>query len=109
MDRKTCSPIIAYAKRIVLEIYHDLDEGNCDEGEVAATLSKYHPASREEYINPKDYCSYDEAIEILGIGYNRNKLRALTAQHGIRNHCINNQHIGFKRQEIFELKAKISR
>lgn len=109
MARKPNSLIFEAAKRLILDLYRDLDEGNCDEAEVARTMAQYHPASKEEYINPKDYCSYDEAIDILGMGYNRNKLRALTAKHGIRNHRINNQPIGFKRQEIFELKAKISR
>ena len=108
MEKKRHSLIIEYAMRIVKEIYTDLDEGNCDEGEVAQTLAKYHPASKEDHINPKDYCSYDEAIDILDIGYNRNRLRALTKLHGIKNHRVNNQPIGFKRQDIFALKAKIS-
>lgn len=105
-EEKTISPI----KRTALALLDSLKQqvlNDCDETEVAETMVKFHPSLNKDYISKNDYVNADQAIKILGIGYNRNKLFELTRKYGIINHTFNNQHIGFLKKEIEELACKL--
>lgn len=78
-------------------------KGDCSDDELNENLSRLNCEANKDYINKNDYINADQAIKILGIGYNRNKLFELTKKYGIVNHTLNNQHIGFKRKEIEKL------
>lgn len=78
-------------------------KGDCSDDELNENLSRLNCEANKDYINKNDYINADQAIKILGIGYNRNKLFELTKKYGIVNHTLNNQHIGFKRKEIERL------
>lgn len=106
MDKDKLSII----KKTALALLDKLKEqvvNDCDDEEVAETMTKFHPSSREEYINPNDYCNADKAMDMLHLGYNRSRFFALTKKYGIKNHKINNQPIGFLKKDIERLKKEL--
>lgn len=78
-------------------------QGDCSDEELSENLSRVNCEANKDYINKNDYVNADQAIKILGIGYDRNKLFSLTKKYGVINHTLNNQHIGFKRKEIEQI------
>lgn len=105
-DVKSLSPI----KRAALAVLDSLKQqvlNECDDTDVSEAMVKFHPSSHKDYINKNDYINADEALKILGFGYNRKKLFELTNKYGIKNHTMNNQHIGFLRKEIEELACRL--
>ena len=78
-------------------------KGDCSDEEINSNISRINCEANKDYINKNDYVNADQAIKILGIGYNRNKLFELTKKYGVINHTLNNQHIGFKRKEIEQI------
>lgn len=77
--------------------------GDCSDEELQENMTRISMAANKDYINKNDYINVDQAMKMLGMKYNRNRFFELTKKYGIVNHTINNQHIGFKRQEIEEL------
>lgn len=97
-------------KKAALKVLDKLKEQvmtDCDDEQISKTLSNCHPAIKDEYINPNDYCNADEAMDMLHLGYNRAKFFALTKKYGIKNHKVNNQPIGFLKKDIERLKDKL--
>lgn len=60
-----------------------------------------------EYVNPKDYVTYDGAMKILCMGNNRAGFKKLMDKYGIKNQNFNNHKIGFKRSDILAVKDKL--
>lgn len=83
-------------------------QGDCSEEEIASAMGKVNLDAHKEYINKNDYVNADQAMKILGIGYNRKRFFELTKKYGIINHTMNNQHIGFLRKEIEELACVLN-
>jgi hypothetical protein len=81
--------------------------GDCSDEELQENMTRISIAANKDYINKNDYVNADQAMKILGISTNRQKLFQLTRKYGIENHTINNQHIGFKRKEIEELARNL--
>lgn len=77
--------------------------GNCSDEDIQENMSRMNCEASKDYINKNDYLNADQAMKILGIGYNRNKFFELTRKYGIVNHTLNNQHIGFHRKDIERL------
>ena len=100
---------LSATKRLALSTLDFIKEriikGDCSDEELQENMSRINCEANDDYINKNDYVNADQAIKILGIGYNRNKLFELTKKYGVVNHTLNNQHIGFKRKEI-ELSAR---
>lgn len=103
MDYSSLTPISRMALKIVDAIRERLINNECDEEELVNGLNKLNFETSKEYIRPKDYVNADEAMKMLGIGYNRSKFFALTKKYGIVNYTINNQHIGFRKKDIEDL------
>lgn len=95
---------LSATKRLALSTLDFIKEriikGDCSDEELQENMSRINCEANDDYINKNDYVNADQAIKILGIGYNRNKLFELTKKYGVVNHTLNNQHIGFKRKEI---------
>jgi hypothetical protein len=81
--------------------------GDCSDEELQENMTRISIAANKDYINKNDYVNADQAMKILGISTNRQKLFQLTREYGIENHTINTQHIGFKRKEIEELARNL--
>lgn len=100
---KCLSPIKRTALKVIDFIRERIIDDECTDDELSETLNKLHFDTNKEYIRASDYVNADEAMRILHLGYNRNKLFQLTKKYGITNHKINNVNIGFKRKEIEDL------
>lgn len=100
---KELSPIQKAAIKVIDKLKEQV-MNDCDDEQIADTLVKCHPSAHDEYINPKDYCNADKAMDMLHLGYNRSKFFALTKKYGIKNHKVNNQPIGFLIKDIERLK-----
>lgn len=89
-----------YAKeRILSDDYSD--------EEIVKILQMFSLNINKDYINKNDYVNADQAIKILGKGFNRTKFFEVTKKYGIINYTMNNQHIGFLKKEIEELACKL--
>lgn len=97
------SPIKRAALKLLDEVKKIVVD-DCSDEELACSLVKLHPSSHDEYINPDDYCYYDEACEILHLGYNRAKLKKLCDDYGIENVTIKNRPMGFEKRKILKLR-----
>lgn len=103
MVEEKLSPIERMALKIIDSIRDKLINKECSDSDLAEGLSRLNFETSKDFINPKDYVTADEAMKMLGLGYNRSKFFALTKKHGIINHTINNQHIGFYKKDIERL------
>lgn len=75
-------------------------KGDCSDEEINNNMSRINCEANKDYINKHDYVNVDQAMKILGLGYNRNKFFQIAKQFGLENYTINNQHIGYNRKEI---------
>ena len=96
-------PIIKMALMMLDNIRQQLINGECDEADIQDAMTKFHPSVNKEYYNPKDYCNYDEACEILHLSSNRVKLRNLCDEYGIECVYIKNRPLGFPIKDIERL------
>lgn len=79
---------------------------DCNEDELAGALNTIDKMN-SEYVNPKDYVTYDGAMKILCMGNNRAGFKKLMDKYGIKNQSFNNHKIGFKRSDILAVKDKL--
>lgn len=79
---------------------------DCNEDELAGALNTIDKMN-SEYVNPKDYVTYDGAMKILCMGNNRAGFKKLMDKYGIKNQNFNNHKIGFKRSDILAVKDKL--
>ena len=104
---------LSATKKLALETLDFITEqivyGGCDDEDITSVMGKVNIAAHKEYINKNDYVNADQAMKILGIGYNRKRFFELTKKYGIVNHTMNNQHIGFLRKEIEELACMLNK
>lgn len=107
MDSKELSPIKKTALSIV-DFVRDVVINDCDDETLLKTTS--HLSDFVDVgVREKDYLNYDEAIKVLGIGYNRNKLASLARMYNIKCHRFRNMPIGFHKDDIAKLKEIIDR
>ena len=81
--------------------------GDCSDEDLTRNMQRINLDINSDYINKNDYINTDQAIKIIGKGCNRTKFFELTKKYGIKNHTLNNQHIGFLKKEIEELAWKL--
>lgn len=84
----------------------DIFSADCNEDELAGALNTIDKMN-SEYVNPKDYVTYDGAMKILCMGNNRAGFKKLMDKYGIKNQSFNNHKIGFKRSDILAVKDKL--
>ena len=97
-------------KQAALKVVDDLRDNiimNCDDEELAKSMVQFHPSSHKEYINPKEYCNADDGMDLLDMGYNRNKFFKILKKFGIKNHKVNNVPLGYKIKDIERIKEYI--
>lgn len=77
---------------------------DCTDEEVAYMINKTNAESKG-YYTKDSFVNYDEAGRMLGIG-NRTTLKATLDRHGVKMQRINNQRVGFLRNEVEALITK---
>ena len=73
--------------------------GECSDEELQENISRLGSPIGKDSINKNDYVNVDKAMSIIGTK-NRTKFYSIIHKYGMVNHTLNNQHIGFKRNEI---------
>lgn len=98
---------LSATKRTALSLLDTLKQiiiNDCDDETIQQTMTNAHPSTLREYINPNDYMNADDAMDCLGLGYNRKKFFALIKKHHIETNVINGHSIGYKNKDIYQLK-----
>jgi hypothetical protein len=107
-DYKTLSNKKQYVWRLCKQILKDLKDGNCSEEEIEDLIAKTEPRNRG-YFREEDFVTADEALRILHLGQNRNKLFSLLKVYKIESQTFNGVKIGYKREEIHKLKERLAK
>lgn len=107
-DYKTLSNKKQYVWRLCKQILKDLKDGNCSEEEIDDLIANTEPRSRG-YFREEDFVTADEALRILHLGQNRNKLFSLLKVYKIESQTFNGVKIGYKKEEIHKLKERLAK
>lgn len=100
------SPIRKLVFSTIFGRIFDIFSADCNEDELAGALNTIDKMN-SEYVNPKDYVTYDGAMKILCMGNNLAGFKKLMDKYGIKNQSFNNHKIGFKRSDILAVKDKL--
>lgn len=100
------SPIMKMFANTLLNGFERIINGECSEEEIAQTSSMVNNIGTN-YKCPEDYLTVDKAMKILGFGQNRQGCINLLKKNGIVNEKFNNVPIGYNRNKVLALKAKI--
>ena len=107
-DYKTLSNKKQYVWRLCKQILKDLKDGNCSEEEIEDLIAKTEPRNRG-YFREEDFVTADEALRILRLGQNRNKLFTLLKVYKIESQTFNGVKIGYKKEEIYKLGERLAK
>ncbi len=83
-DYKTLSLKKQYAWKLCKQVLRDLKSGECTDEQIDDLISKTEPRSRG-YFREEDFVTADEALKILKLGQNRNRLFMLLKAHKIES------------------------
>ena len=100
---KKLSPIHRVAYKVLKDATNDLLNGECDEQDIADTLTAINPQAKG-YKREDDYVTIDKGMKLLGMGQNRVAFCDLMRKNGILNEKFNTIKIGYNRQKILSLK-----
>lgn len=104
---KEISPLMKVALKVLDTARGQIINGDCVEESVANTLTKLHPAANSEYINPKDYCKCEQAMEMLHLGRNTVRFFKLLKEYDVQVVKINNKPIGYRIKDIERIKKDL--
>lgn len=102
---------LSKTKLFVLSIIDNVREQvitDCDDETLTSRISDLKILDADAF-HEDDYYTYDEAIEALGIGYNRNRLSELAKKHNVRNRKFKNVSVGFHKDDINKLKLLLTK
>lgn len=94
------------AAHYLLDALDNIINGNCNEDAVTSTIGTLNNNASKRFCD-SDLLNYDKSCEILGFGSNRVGMKALLDKHGIKQHTLNNQKVGFLRSDIMALNDKL--
>lgn len=86
----------------IFDIFND----DCTEEDISCAVNSLEKVN-SEYVRSDDYLNYDQAMKKLGFSNNRNGFCVLMKKHGIVQHTLRNQKIGFKKSDIIALKSEL--
>jgi hypothetical protein len=107
-DYKTLSLKKQYVWKLCKQILRDLKNGECTEEEIDDLIARTEPRSRG-YFREEDFVTADEALKILKLGQNRNRLFMLLKAHRIESQTFNGVKIGYKKEEIYKLGERLAK
>lgn len=102
---KPKSPILQELKRILTDGVKRIDDNECDEEQVYRMMSRFNAESKG-FFDKQSFVNYDKAMRIVGIKQ-RNTFKEACDRHHIEQKVINNQKVGFLREEIEGLRDKL--
>lgn len=102
------SPIMQYAIKLLHSIIENIKSGECSEKELIDSLYQFNP-EKNGYFREDEFVNYDEAGQLLHLGWNRQKLNDLCKKNGIKTVKIKNRPVGFHRKDILKLKQLLKR
>lgn len=106
-DYRTLSLKQQHVWKLCRQIMKDLKNGEgCTDEQIDDLISKTEPRSRG-YFREEDFVTADEALKILRLGQNRNRLFMLLKAHKIESQTFNGVKIGYRKEEIYKLKEKL--
>ena len=81
---------------------------NCSKEEIEEAITKLNPENNN-YINPYDYCTVEQAMALLELGRNRVRFYEIAKEYNLKvyRNPVNNHPFGYKIKEIKEILAKI--
>lgn len=97
------SPIMQYAIKLLKEIIEDIKSGECSEKELVDSIHQFNP-EKKGYFREDEFVNYDEAGQLLRLGWNRQRLNDLCKKNGIKTVKIKNRPVGFHRKDILRLR-----
>lgn len=108
-DYKTLSLKQQYVWKLCRQIMKDLKNGEgCTDEQIDDLISKTEPRSRG-YFREEDFVTADEALRVLKLGQNRNRLFMLLKAHKIESQTFNGVKIGYRREEIHKLGERLAK
>ena len=107
-DYKTLSLKKQYVWKLCKQILRDLKNGECTDEQIDDLIAKTEPRSRG-YFREEDFVTADEALKILHLGQNRNRLFTLLKVYKIESQTFNGVKIGYKKEEIHKLKETLAK
>jgi hypothetical protein len=107
-DYKTLSLKKQYVWKLCKQILRDLKNGECTEEEIDDLIARTEPRSRGCF-REEDFVTADEALKILKLGQNRNRLFMLLKAHKIESQTFNGVKIGYKKEEIYKLGERLAK
>jgi hypothetical protein len=105
MNQDNLSPTKRAALSL-LDTFKDIIVMNCDDETIQKTMVNCHPSSFGEYIKPSDYMNAEDAMQELGLGYNRNKFFNLLKKYNVETNVINGHSIGYHKEDIERIRKK---
>lgn len=104
-DYKTLSLKKQYAWKLCKQMLRDLKNGECTDEQIDDLIAKTEPRSRG-YFREEDFVNADQAMKILRLGNNRNRFFDLIKAYKIQAQTFNGMKIGYKKEEIYNLREK---
>lgn len=102
-EKKRKSGPLAILKHLLSEALEHADE--CTDDEIDSIVAEIE-TKRRKYVRQDDYVNTDKAMKFLGVK-SRGRFFSLMREHGIENRKMNNQPIGFRKEEIESLYMEI--
>lgn len=107
-DYRTLSLEGQYVWKLCKQILRDLKNGDCTEEQIHSVVANTEQR-RFGYFREEDFVTAEEAMKILCLGKNRNRFFDLIKVYKVQAQTFNGVKIGYKKEEIFKLKEKITR
>ena len=107
-DYRTLSLKKQYVWKLCKQILRDLKSGECTEEQIDDLISKTEPRSRG-YFREEDFVTADEAMKILRLGQNRNRFFDLLKAYKIQAQTFNGMKIGYRKEDIYRLKERLTK
>ena len=107
-DYRTLSLKKQYVWKLCKQVLKDLKNGDCTDEQIDDLVARTEPRNRG-YFREEDFVTADEAMKILCLGKNRNRFFDLIKVYKVQAQTFNGVKIGYKKEEIFKLKEKITR
>lgn len=107
-DYHTLSLKKQYVWKLCKQILRDLKSGECTDEQIDDLIATTEPRSRG-YFREEDFVNAEGAMKILRLGQNRNRFFDMIKVYKIQSQTFNGVKIGYKKEEIYKLKEKITR
>ena len=107
-DYKTLTLEGQYVWKLCKQILRDLKSGECTDEQIHSVVANTEPR-RFGYFREEDFVTADEALKILRLGQNRNRLFMLLKAHKIESQTFNGVKIGYRREEIHKLGERLAK